>query len=121
MRRGGYIPGSLRARKGHEWSRLVRRIPDPAIRRKAASLVWWDYFGGRAVADRWSHLDDLVDLGGIGHYPTPTVPAIAAALVGLGYPEATAWRRAEAGPDGSPRRHAHGYRHHEVRLRAGGG
>ena len=38
---------------------VIDAISDPILRTQAACIVWWDYFGGREVADRWPQLDEF--------------------------------------------------------------
>jgi len=50
----------LNRRKPEEWRMVIDAIADPILRVQAACIVWWDYFGGREVPDRWPHLDDCL-------------------------------------------------------------
>ena len=38
------------------WKALVAQVPR-AYRCEVAHIVWWDWFGSRIAADRWTHLD----------------------------------------------------------------
>ena len=42
-----------------QWRRRIDTLNEP-LRTKVACLIWWDFFSGRQVTDRWPHLDDLV-------------------------------------------------------------
>ena len=38
------------------WAEEVLKL-DPEIRPQVARVIWWDWFAGREVGQRWSHLD----------------------------------------------------------------
>jgi len=75
------------------WRELLMRLPN-RVRNHAASIIWFDLFGGRTVANRWPHLDSMVE-----QYKR-TGPATRAelvdALVRCGYPIEYASKRCQA-------------------------
>jgi hypothetical protein len=82
----------------------------PPLRYAVARVIWWEFFGARTVADRWPHLDDLIE-------HTVEVPdeVLAAGLVCVGWSGHSAAYRAGSpaysrNPAGSPR-----HRKNEVR------
>ncbi len=42
-----------------EWAEQVLKL-DPEIRPQVARVIWWDWFAGREVANRWPHLDHYI-------------------------------------------------------------
>ena len=86
---------ALKSRMPDEWARQIKRLtipylPMPAfgvtemhIRTSVACIVWWDFFGGRPVPDRWPHLDIYLNK------PYVRVPreVMIEGLVILGYPQ----------------------------------
>jgi hypothetical protein len=56
----------LRARKPQEWAQAVLNVP-VEIRAQIARIVWWDFFAGREVANRWPHLDQYLKTMSIEH------------------------------------------------------
>ena len=43
-----------------QWQELVGRL-NKRVRAHAASIVWFDFFGGRIIDERWPHLDTYVN------------------------------------------------------------
>lgn len=82
---------------GAEWARRIEDIEVEALRHKAALIVYWDFFGDRAVSERWDHLDKYIRL--------PSAPVgvleddLAAALLWLGYPARMAFSRSKTPND----------------------
>lgn len=50
----------LRDRSPEEWLDQINELPEP-LRTRAAWIAWWDFFAHRSVADRWNHLDHLIN------------------------------------------------------------
>lgn len=48
---------ALKRKQPEEWARDIGALDDEAIRNRVASIVWWDYFGGRPAATPWPHLN----------------------------------------------------------------
>ena len=44
---------------GAEWRRRLDLIDNQEAKLAAAIIIWWDYFAGRTMNDRWNDLDDL--------------------------------------------------------------
>jgi hypothetical protein len=42
-----------------EWVGRLNRVPSRA-RAAVARVIWWDFFSQRTVAERWSHLDEMI-------------------------------------------------------------
>lgn len=81
----------LRTRTPEEWVERINALPS-SIREFAARIVWWDWFAGRTVAERWPHLDEYIRK--FTHAEAPYAPLVEA-LETLGYPEKTALTRAD--------------------------
>jgi len=91
----------LKKRLPTTWARLIRGLeipylPAPAdgltqdhIRTQCASIVWWDFFGGRTCNMRWPHLDKYVNRA----YVKIPKQIIIEGLVILGYPQTWAEAR----------------------------
>ena len=43
------------------WRALVDKVP-LGCRCEVAHIVWWDWFAGRVVAERWPHLDKYLKM-----------------------------------------------------------
>lgn len=82
---------AMRSRTPETWRMLVDTINDDCLRRAVASIVFFDFFGGRPARDRWTHLDEYVRGWRRDDDPEPT--AIEAELLRLGYPTERAHHR----------------------------
>lgn len=49
----------LRERTPQEWQSAIKKLPR-ALANRVASVVFWDFFGLRTVAERWPHLDKYI-------------------------------------------------------------
>ena len=71
-----------------EWRRRIDLVFKPSLRRKVASIVWWDVMSLRPAAEAWHTLDDLVM--GFREVDEPRNDRekadLVEALVGVGYP-----------------------------------
>lgn len=47
-------------RSPDEWRSAIETIECPLARGAAAKIVWWDFFGARAVSERWNQLDEYL-------------------------------------------------------------
>jgi hypothetical protein len=75
----------------HDWAYRISQLNDK-IRGPVARMIWWDFFAGRMVSERWSALDEFV--------PAPrnltedwTNDELRDGLMACGYPEMEAARR----------------------------
>jgi hypothetical protein len=90
----------VRARTPAEWRAMIDAIPDSEVRIKAAFIVWWDHFGQRPASNRWTELDDLLEIwrarnpAGVVAEPVDR-RKLKRALQSLGYPEWFAEGRAQ--------------------------
>jgi hypothetical protein len=50
----------LNMRDEHDWAKAVRHIMDKHVRNHVASIIWWDFFGGRVSTERWAAFDKYV-------------------------------------------------------------
>jgi hypothetical protein len=80
---------AIRERSQDEWAERISALP-LSIRPFAARVVWWDWFANQTVAERWPHLDQYLKFTTESAEFAP----LALALEALGYPEATALKRA---------------------------
>lgn len=80
----------LKAKSPAQWRKEISVLEEP-VRSRVACIVWWDYFGGRKVSDRWPHLDEYVN---VPYTPAPR-EAVTMALKKVGYSEKHAIRRAQ--------------------------
>jgi hypothetical protein len=79
----------LRARPAQAWAQALAALPEH-LQAPVASLVWWDFFGPRISAERWTELDRWVNQ----RPPEDERPEeVVEALVRLGYPRRTARQR----------------------------
>jgi len=51
---------TLRSVTSEEWLERINTLPEGEVRNRAASVVWWDFFGNRDATDPWTHLNHLV-------------------------------------------------------------
>lgn len=51
----------LNARQPEDWLRRIEGIRDGLLRCVVANIVWWDFFAGRKVANRWPQLNRYMD------------------------------------------------------------
>jgi len=79
---------ALRKRPPQEWKRLVMKLA-PSVRVPVAYIVWWDFFAQRMPAERWDHLDKLIDAPWVDAPPV----VVEKALHALGYTPYLAVRR----------------------------
>lgn len=90
----------LEKRRGREWAMVIRGLGMP-LRGTVAWIVWWDFFGDRAVEDRWDHLDLYLTpefQKQMEDYKRLDVAVVAAGLRDVGYTPWAAFNRA-AGND----------------------
>ena len=80
---------ALNRKTPETWAAEVKRIP-ARIRAHAASVIWWDFFGGRTSRHRLDHLDQYLT---IPYADTCTKPELIAALMRCGYSEQMATSR----------------------------
>ena len=75
-----------------EWLARLRRLRQP-LRRRVASIVWWDYFSQRLARDARHELDELVTM------PQPFLKRwrLERGLVKVGYDPERARRRVASG------------------------
>jgi hypothetical protein len=84
----------LRDRSPEEWLEQINELPEP-IRTRAAWIAWWDFFAARSVADRWPHLDHLINR----KCEPVTDGVLAMALYILGYTPYMAVARVKGGDE----------------------
>lgn len=74
-------------RKPTRWLELIEKIHPEDLRVQVASIIWWDFFGGKP----WKHLNKYKD----AWHPQINVEhgAVRGALIDLGFPERIARRR----------------------------
>lgn len=51
------IQRALDMKPPEDWVKDIDKIPTIARRKKAACLIWWDYFSARNTSEAWPHLD----------------------------------------------------------------
>jgi hypothetical protein len=73
------------------WKDLIDSIEDMTVRIQVASIVWWDYFGGRKASDAWHQLDEYIDAWRFNN--GADVLDVEEALVKIGFPRYVAHRR----------------------------
>lgn len=102
----------LKLRPPEEWAAALMVVPEE-IRPQVARVIWWDFFAGRDVANRWDHLDVYLKTRNPEAYKAkiaagwtrdqindaeygrdPSCEEMAAALVDCGYPPSYAKSRA---------------------------
>lgn len=85
----------LKQRGPDEWNTAIRLIEDEQMRKSAACVVWWDFFGSRTINERWNHLDDLVGkVFAQEDIPNADSNKLAVALNEIGYSAYEAVQRA---------------------------
>jgi hypothetical protein len=72
-----------------QWRTLVAALP-VKIRTEVAHVVWWDWFAGRHVTERWPHLDTFIKRP---KWHQPTDAQIIEGLILCGYSQAYASKR----------------------------
>jgi len=77
-------------RDGQQWQDAINTL-HPAAQQAVASVVWWDYFANRSVAERWPHLDQWVRKKGA--FFDITYKSLYDGLIKIGYSTAQATRR----------------------------
>jgi len=82
---------ALKLRSPGQWLYAIQKIADKPLRARVACLVWWDYFGGRTIRERWPHLDRYIDAPFV-EFP---VDAIRRGLFAVGYTALQAYSRAQ--------------------------
>jgi len=79
---------ALRKRTPKDWKKQIMRLA-PSVRVPVAYIVWWDFFAQRMPAERWDHLDKLIDAPWVDAPPV----VVEKALHALGYTPYLAVRR----------------------------
>lgn len=91
----------LRERSPKEWRALVDQVPKD-IRAYVARLIWWDWFSHRSTTERWSELDDFLNIPyaqlmwereNPDKVVEPDHNEIFHILMAMGYPESLALNR----------------------------
>ena len=83
---------ALRQRPAQAWFALLTEVQDPFVRSAAASIIWWDFFGGLSASkhiglfDKWIYAYD--------HERDVPIEELAGVLMWGGYPPTFARRRA---------------------------
>jgi hypothetical protein len=72
-----------------QWRSRVAALP-LKIRTEVAHVIWWDWFGGRNVTERWTHLDTFIKRP---KWHQPTDAQIIEGLMLCGYSQAYASKR----------------------------
>ena len=49
----------LRIKTQEEWVEDIKKVPQHA-RAMTARMIWWDYWGERTVAERWTGFDEFL-------------------------------------------------------------
>lgn len=52
----------LKLREPGEWRALVLGVADLEVRQWLANVVWWDFFADRLTGERWTELDEWLDI-----------------------------------------------------------
>lgn len=89
----------LRHKTPEQWLADIELLPD-FMQVRIAHIIWWDFFGGRKISQRWPHLDHYLDQP-IMHWLTRD--EIAAALHFCGYSQFSSVVRCGSGGNGGPK------------------
>jgi hypothetical protein len=74
-----------------EWADKVEKLEE-RIRGPVARMIWWDFFSGKLVGNRWSSLDRYIP-GPRNQEEDWTAEELCNGLVACGYPRLEATRR----------------------------
>jgi hypothetical protein len=94
IERESVVKRNLAKRTPQEWEDKIRELSG-AIRNRVACLVWWDFFGGRTVKNRWPHLDKWVN----APFEETAVEDVISGLHSVGYSPWEAKKRATTEKD----------------------
>jgi hypothetical protein len=72
-----------------QWFTRVNNVPKK-MQTEVAHVVWWDWFSGRNVTQRWPHLDTFIKRP---KWHQPTDAQIVEGLMLCGYSQAYATKR----------------------------